>query len=190
MPMLAGLQTTKYRPLVIRMLIACATVALALVMMVPSVSNAADVVNLNKATSEVLQTLPDIGEKRAKAIISYRKKNGGFKDKKDLLNVPGIGDKILSKISRRVSVSGGGLSLGSSAKSDTKKSSKKSTTKSKTKTDDKKADKRSSSKAKSDDKKKSKTKEKSSKKKSSSKTDKKKKSSSSSKPKKKKKSSS
>lgn len=191
-PLLAGAYNAKIRPLVIRMVIACVTVAIALMIMVPSVSNAADMVNLNKANLETLQTLPNIGEKRAKAIISYRKKNGSFKDKKDLLNVPGIGEKILSKISRKVSVSGGGLSLGSSSK-DSKKSTK--TKSSKTSTSKKSTSKSSSDSSSSKDKKstksKSKSKSKDSKtdskksKKSSSKTKSKKKSGSSSKKKKK-----
>lgn len=190
-PTLGDAYNANIRPLAIRMVIACVTVAIALMIMVPSVSKAADMVNLNKANIEALQTLPDIGEKRAKAIISYRKKNGSFKDKKDLLNVPGIGEKILSKISRKISVTGGGLSLGSSSK-DSKKSTKtkstkkssteKSTTKKSSTDSSSSKDKTKSTKTKTDSKKSKKSSTKS-------KTDKKK-SGSSSKKKKKKKSSS
>jgi len=183
-PLITNVQNTKYRPLVIRMFIACVAVALALMVFMPPVANAADLVNINKANMEGLQTLPDIGEKRAKAIISYRKKNGGFKDKKDLLNVTGIGDKILAKISRRISVTGGGLGLGSSSKSkkstakkDSKSSTSKTTSKStsKTKSKDKKTSgsSSSSSKTKSKTKTKSKSSSSSSKPKSKSKTKKK-----------------
>ncbi|MDF2961949.1 MAG: competence protein ComEA [Paenibacillus sp.] len=56
-------------------------------------------IDLNKATLEQLTTLPGIGESKAKAIISYREQIGGrFKTAEQLLNVKGIGDKVLAKI--------------------------------------------------------------------------------------------
>jgi len=165
-PLITNVQSTKYRPLVIRMFIACVAVAIALMVFMPPVANAADLVNVNKASMEGLQTLPNIGEKRAKAIISYRKKNGGFKDKKDLLNVDGIGEKILAKISRKISVTGGGLGLGSSSKrkkSTAKTDSKTSTSKSKSTSKSTSSDKTKSSTSKSSSKTKSKSKSSSSK---------------------------
>ena len=44
-------------------------------------------ININKATSEELQTLNGIGESLAKSIIQYREENGKFKNKEDLKNV-------------------------------------------------------------------------------------------------------
>ena len=37
------------------------------------------IVNINTASISELKTLTGIGESKAKAIISYREKNGGFK---------------------------------------------------------------------------------------------------------------
>ncbi|PID41986.1 MAG: hypothetical protein CSB48_12605 [Proteobacteria bacterium] len=56
-------------------------------------------VKVNQATwQELAQSLPGIGEKRARAIVDYRKKNGKFKKADDLLNIPGIGEKILREM--------------------------------------------------------------------------------------------
>ncbi len=49
-------------------------------------------VNVNTATQEQLESLNGIGPAKAKAIIDYRQKNGGFKTLEDLDKVPGIGE--------------------------------------------------------------------------------------------------
>jgi competence protein ComEA len=61
-------------------------------------------VNLNKATSEELQTLNGIGPAKAEAILSYREEAGGFKAIEDILNVSGIGDKSFEKLKDSISV--------------------------------------------------------------------------------------
>ncbi|NOT14805.1 MAG: helix-hairpin-helix domain-containing protein [Methylotenera sp.] len=63
-------------------------------------------VNLNTATQAELETLNGIGEVKAKAIIEYRKKNGGFKNVDELEKVDGIGAVTLEKVRKDVSVSG------------------------------------------------------------------------------------
>lgn len=55
-------------------------------------------VNINTATEAELETLNGIGPAKAKAIIDYRKKQGGFKSIDELENVEGIGSKTLSNI--------------------------------------------------------------------------------------------
>jgi len=55
-------------------------------------------INLNTATMEELMALPDIGEVRAKDIITYRNEHNGFKKKEDITNVKGIGKGIFDKI--------------------------------------------------------------------------------------------
>ena len=49
-------------------------------------------VDINTADKSELMTLPNIGEKRADAIIEYRQKNK-FNKIEDIKNVSGIGDK-------------------------------------------------------------------------------------------------
>lgn len=127
------------RALLVRLFFASVVVAIALMFFIPAVSHAADVINVNKADMTALQTLPGIGEKRAKAIMSYRKKNGGFGAKSDLLNVPGIGEKVLKKISSRISTSGGVSKVKSDKSKDTKKPASKDAKKDTKKSDSKKA---------------------------------------------------
>ena len=61
-------------------------------------------VNINTATVEELKTLKGIGEKKAEAIIEYRKKNGSFKNKEELMKVRGIGKKLYESFQERVIV--------------------------------------------------------------------------------------
>lgn len=55
-------------------------------------------INLNTATEAELMELPNIGEKRAKAIVEYREQIGGFKTVYQLEGVKGIGEKIMDEI--------------------------------------------------------------------------------------------
>lgn len=59
-------------------------------------------VNINTATVEELKTLKGVGEKKAEAIIEYRKKNGSFQTKEDLMKVRGIGKKLFESFQERV----------------------------------------------------------------------------------------
>ena len=61
-------------------------------------------VNINTADEAALKSLKGIGEKKAKAIIEYRQKNGPFKTVDDLGKVKGIGDKRLGKLKDQVTV--------------------------------------------------------------------------------------
>ena len=61
-------------------------------------------INLNQASIEELNNLESIGSAKAKNIISYREKVGGFEKKSDLLSVKGIGSKILAKIKDQITV--------------------------------------------------------------------------------------
>jgi competence protein ComEA len=51
--------------------------------------------DLNKGTTEVLQTLPGIGEVRAAAGMAYRESQGPFETAEELMEVPGIGPAFL-----------------------------------------------------------------------------------------------
>ena len=59
-------------------------------------------VNINTATVEELKTLKGVGEKKAEAIIEYRKKNGSFKTKEDWMKVRGIGKKLFESFEERI----------------------------------------------------------------------------------------
>ena len=69
-------------------------------------------VNINTATQAELESLKGVGPVRAKAIISYREKNGPFKTLEDVDNVPGIGKGTISKMAPDVTLSGPTTSLG------------------------------------------------------------------------------
>lgn len=63
-----------------------------------------DVIDLNKADAEQLQTLPTIGPAIAKRIIDYRRDNGGFETVEQLKEVRGIGEKTFEKVKDKISV--------------------------------------------------------------------------------------
>lgn len=62
------------------------------------------VVNLNQATVEELESLPGIGPVRARAILAFRRENGGFASVSDLVRVPGIGRSLAMRLMDRVTV--------------------------------------------------------------------------------------
>jgi competence protein ComEA len=63
----------------------------------PEVAQAATgMVNINTATALQLEELPSVGPSTAKAIVSYRTKNGPFGKAEDLMKVPGIGEGKLA----------------------------------------------------------------------------------------------
>lgn len=61
-------------------------------------------ISLNNATLEELMTLTGIGEAKAKNIIEYREKNGGFKEVEELKKVTGIGDALFDKVKENITL--------------------------------------------------------------------------------------
>lgn len=62
-------------------------------------------INLNTATAGQLTAIPGIGDSKAKAILDYRVQQGGrFQSVEQLLEVKGIGDKLLAKMRPYVTV--------------------------------------------------------------------------------------
>jgi competence protein ComEA len=60
-------------------------------------------ININTASVEELATLNKVGDKTAARIVAYREANGPFNSVEDLMNVKGIGEKILLKNKDRIS---------------------------------------------------------------------------------------
>ena len=63
-----------------------------------------ELININTAPVEELQTLKGIGESLADSIVQYRTEHGPFESINDLLNVNGIGEKKLEAIKERITV--------------------------------------------------------------------------------------
>ena len=62
--------------------------------------------DLNLATAKQLEALPFVGPVLSKKIVECRERRGPFREKLDLLRVPGISISQYKKIAPRVSVSG------------------------------------------------------------------------------------
>ncbi|HNE50267.1 MAG: Tex family protein [Chitinophagales bacterium] len=54
-------------------------------------------VNLNTASKHLLMYVAGLGQSTAENIVQYRTQNGGFKNRKELLNVNRLGDKIFEQ---------------------------------------------------------------------------------------------
>ena len=63
-----------------------------------------NLVNINTANIEELQTLSGIGLSKAQDIINYRNTNGLFKDISEIKNVNGIGNALFNKIKDNITV--------------------------------------------------------------------------------------
>ncbi len=61
-------------------------------------------VNINTANTKELETLPSIGPVKAKAIDEYRRENGLFKSKEDIIKVKGIGPATYEKLKNHITV--------------------------------------------------------------------------------------
>jgi competence protein ComEA len=67
-------------------------------------TSTSNLVRLNTATIDQLDTLSGIGPAIAARIIDYRTENGGFKNIEELKLVSGIGDKLFEKIKNDVAL--------------------------------------------------------------------------------------
>ena len=62
--------------------------------------------NLNAATEEQLLLLPTVGPSKAERIVTWRKKNGGFKRIADLRRVKGFGYRTFKKLEPFLDIKG------------------------------------------------------------------------------------
>lgn len=61
-------------------------------------------VNINTADSDLLQTLPGIGQAKAAAVVRYREANGNFKTTEEIMKVPGIKNAAYEQIRELITV--------------------------------------------------------------------------------------
>ncbi len=71
---------------------------------VGTAGSASELINLNTATAEELDTLPGVGPSTAQKIIAYREQNGAFGSVEQLNDVSGIGDATFEKLKDLVTV--------------------------------------------------------------------------------------
>jgi len=65
---------------------------------------ASAIVDINAADAEKLATLPGIGPSIAQRIVEYRKEHGPFKAVDELVNVRGVGEKLLTRLRDHITV--------------------------------------------------------------------------------------
>lgn len=71
----------------------------------PSSQGTEELININTASLEELDSLPGIGPTIAQRIIDYREENGPFQTIEDLMNVSGIGPSTFDQIKDLITAS-------------------------------------------------------------------------------------
>ncbi|MFT0212069.1 helix-hairpin-helix domain-containing protein [Pseudomonas sp. F1_0610] len=67
-------------------------------------ANNTESININTASAQELQSLKGIGPTKAQAIVDFRDANGPFKTADELIEVPGIGVKLLEQNQERLTL--------------------------------------------------------------------------------------
>ena len=81
-----------------RMILLSLVIAVSLLLPAMAVGMDGGKININTATSEEMTSLPGIGLAKADAIVSYREEQGSFTNVEALLQVKGIGEKLVEKL--------------------------------------------------------------------------------------------
>lgn len=63
-----------------------------------------NLVNINTASVNELDSLPGIGASRAEDIVKYREDNNGFKSIEEIKNITGIGESIYGKLKDKITI--------------------------------------------------------------------------------------
>ena len=81
------------------------SILLTLLLSLPVLAFSAESININTADKEALMSvIKGVGDKKAEAIITYRKENGPFKSIDELTNVKGIGQGMIDKHEKMLKV--------------------------------------------------------------------------------------
>lgn len=68
------------------------------------ITSSSELININTASQEELESLPGIGETTAQKIIEYREENGPFARIEDIIDVDGIGSGTFERIKDLITV--------------------------------------------------------------------------------------
>ena len=80
-------------------------ILLVLMLCFAGIAGAADDVNINTADAETLmKMLKGVGPEKAAAIVDYRNTNGPFKNPDELMQVKGIGKKLIDMNREKITV--------------------------------------------------------------------------------------
>ncbi len=72
-------------------------------------------ININTASKSLLSYVSGIGEKMAENIVTYRSENGPFEDRKQIMKVPRLGEKVFQQAAAFVRIHNGKNPLDNSA---------------------------------------------------------------------------
>ena len=82
------------------------SVLLTFFLALPVLGFSAESININTADKDALMSVINgVGDRKAEAIISYRKENGPFKSIDELTNIKGIGQAMVDKHRDKLSTS-------------------------------------------------------------------------------------
>lgn len=67
-------------------------------------SKTSSLISINTGSLEELESIPGIGESKAKLIIQYRESCGKFTKKEELMNIKGIGESVYAKLKDYITI--------------------------------------------------------------------------------------